>query len=212
MPQDHNYWTKRPVFDQGDWREKHTDWIRGYWESQNHAHRQLIITSIKQIGGINTILELGCNCGPNIALIKERLKIPEKQLAGIDINSDSVAFGKAHLPGVDFRIGNFVKLPWNDKSFDLVLCDASLMYVDRDHIYQTMEEIDRVTKKAVIIIDRFSSTSKGDITGHVWGRNYLRLLRNKGFVPASTKLTKYTWPGSPNWQRFGRLFIGIRPT
>ena len=103
-----------------------------------------------------------------------------------------------------------IKLPWEDKSFDIGLADASLMYISSDDIDVVMIELVRVTKKALLIIDRFDESEKGVIKNHIWTRNYPLILEKLGYKVEQIKLDEETWPGSINWQKFGYLFIATR--
>lgn len=209
MPQGFDYWTTRPKNDpRGDWGDS-GNWIQGYWQSQDHPHRQLIVKELYAIRDVGSILELGCNCGPNLAYIRDHFPIPELELAGIDANTDAIALATERLPSADFKIGNLLNLPWN-KQFDVVIADAVLMYISPAEIAQAMKEIARVAKKAVIIIDRFDESVGGEIVGHVWGRNYERLLDRFGFKARKEKLADDDWPTSENWKKYGYLFVGTK--
>ncbi len=70
-----------------------------------------------------------------------------------------------------------------------------------------MSYLERMAKK-IIIIDRFAE--KDEVCGHVWGRNYTKLLENMGFKVKVIKITKKEWTTSKNWQKYGRVFIAHR--
>lgn len=74
--------------DEKYWATKHlregNDWVRSYWDSRGHGHRILLIERICRFSRSN-ILEIGCNCGPNLYLLSK--KFPNAEIKGIDINS-----------------------------------------------------------------------------------------------------------------------------
>lgn len=202
------YWAnRRPDDAEKDWLYGEDNWISGYWESRKHSHRNLILKALENIQ-FGSLLEVGCGCGPNLNLIHE--KFPDVAISGIDINPYNVEEGKKLNTFADIRLGNLAVLPWGDNSFDIVLSDATLLYISPEEIEAVMEELNRVTKKAIILVERFDPSLRGEIKGHVWARNYPLLLKNLGFSVECIKLDEKTWDTSVNWQRFGALFIATK--
>jgi ubiquinone/menaquinone biosynthesis C-methylase UbiE len=115
---------------------------------------------------------------------------------------------KELLPAIDYKIGDLRKLPWADKSFDCVVSDAVLLYVGPDEIDKTMDEIDRVTRRGVVLVERESD--KDEVCSHVWGRNYAKLLEKRGFSVEKIKITPEIWPNSKGWQTYGCIFVATR--
>lgn len=210
--QDYAYWQNRPRFDSGDWLEPgdKIDWIKGYLETSiKHPHRQLIIDALKTLGHLDNILEVGCNCGPNLKLINEKLLIDHKHLSGLDISSDAIAFARAYMPNINFQVGKLEdKLPFHDKQFTCVIADAVLMYVLPENIKKVLKEMDRVTSRTIIIVDRFHQSREGYRRGHGWARNYQVLLEDLGYFVLSKSFDRNTWPVSRNWFKFGRIWCG----
>ena len=207
--QDELYWVKRPRDDKiRDWLYSEPDWILDYWKSREHPHRQLILDALKKVDW-GYLLEIGCNCGPNLGLIRENY--PDKALAGIDANAEVIEEAKKHLDqAVDLRVGSITQLPWPDGYFDVVLVDAVLIYVDPKKIDRVLAEISRVARKAVILVERDDKSLKGKAVFGYWNRDYKTLLEGFGFIVEKTKLTQDQWPMSKGWQKFGYLYLGRR--
>lgn len=204
-----DYWVKRPRNDEEkDWHGDQEDWIEGYVKSIDHPHRKMITDALKKLIPFESILEVGSNCGPNLIVIKK--EFPEVNLAGIDLSADAINEGKKLLPEADLRVGSLVELPWQDHSFDVVLADAALMYVPPSDIDMAMAALDRVAKKAILIVERFDESEKGVIKNHLWTRNYPLILEKLGYTVDKEKITEETWPGSINWQKYGYLFIAVK--
>ncbi len=203
--QDFNYWAKRRANDsEKDWIYGEKNWLQGYVLSIEHPHRQLVLKALK--GNWSSLLEIGCNVGPNLALIRE--KYEDRTLFGLDANPLAIKRAKEFLPSdIVLRVGSYYDLPYPDKFFDVILADATLMYAGPIGIDKAMSEIDRVAKKTIIIVDRFDKSLKGKIVGHVWGRNYTKILEKLGFKVEEIKITKEIWPTSKNWIKYGRLFV-----
>jgi SAM-dependent methyltransferase len=201
-----DYWINRPADDEHrDWLYETQDWVSGYEQSVDHPHRQLILDALPEVG---SLAEIGCNVGPNLKAI--RAKYPNVRLWGMDVSPEAVKKAQSFVVSetVDVVEGNFLKLPWDSKSMDAVLADAVLMYANPDEIKIAMDEIDRVVRNLVIIVDRFDKKESNN--GYIWARNYKELLEAKGFVVESTKITEKNWPGSKGWAKDGYIFVGLR--
>ena len=154
------------------------------------------------------MLELGCSCGPNLALIQKAY--PAINLAGIDVDQRLVDWAVRELRTIDVRVGNITKLPWDTQSVDVILVDAVLMYLTDDELKPALEEIERVARKAVIVIDRFDKSVEGVRSGDVRARNYKQLLEGRGFTVAVKKLTSKDWPDGVGWKKSGTLFVATK--
>ena len=192
------------------------DWIKGYRGSQNHPHRPFLVKTISKYNP-SSILEIGCNCGPNLHLLAK--KFPDAEITGIDINPVAVQKGNEWL--AQERISN-VKLleskadelrQFQDKSFDVVFIDAVLIYIGPDKIKEVLKEIICITCRAVILMEWHSfEPERKDLYGHgvyylgCWKRDYVALL--KRFVREEeihvTKITEVIWPDK-NWKEVGAI-------
>ncbi len=66
-----------------------------------------------------SVLDAGCGEGETL----ERLaSILPPAPVGIDLNPESIEFAKARLPEARLSVGNLLDLPFEDSSFELVLC------------------------------------------------------------------------------------------
>jgi len=200
-----------------DWGEGSDDWIKGYWNSQNHGHRPFLIEKISSFSPISSILEIGCNCGPNLYLLAR--KFPAAQIIGIDINPIAVQKGNEWLAregisNVKLSVGKADELEqFQDKSFDVVFTDAVLIYVGPDKIKEVMKDMIRVARRALVLMEWhcFQPQHKDPggfgvyDQGH-WKRDYVALL--KQFVPAEqirvTKIPEDIWPDE-NWKTLGAI-------
>lgn len=206
-PQDEQYWVDRKKNDkEHDWLDDSVNWIYGYAQSVDHPHRTLILDALKEMK-FGSLLEVGCNSGPNLMNIQR--DFPVAKLAGFDLNAEAIKVAKKVLKNkVSLGVGTVRYIPWQDKTFDVVLCDAVLMYVQPKDVAQVMAELERVARKAIIIVDRFAT--EDSVCGHVWGRNYTKLLKDMGYKVEVKKITKAQWPTSKNWQKYGRIFVAHR--
>lgn len=206
------YWATRHLRKGDDWGNGKNDWIRSYWDSRNHSHRSFLMERIFKFSP-SSILEIGCNCGPNLYLLAK--KFPNAEIKGIDINPMAVQkgnewFAQEDISNVKLSVGKADDLrQFQDKSFDVVFTDAVLIYIGPDKIKKLLGEMLRVTRKALIFLEWHCFNSKsnplGVYVGH-WMRNYVTLL--KEFVPENKikviKMPEELWPDQ-NWQRWGAV-------
>ncbi|SHJ25597.1 class I SAM-dependent methyltransferase [Pseudobutyrivibrio xylanivorans] len=70
------------------------------------------------------LLDCGCGTGPMISLLHE--KDSTKHYTGLDITPKMIEVAKAkNLRGVDWVVGDCENLPFEDNSFDVIICSNS---------------------------------------------------------------------------------------
>jgi len=217
-------WERRHQHKGNDWRDnqhsgQNDDWVLSYWESQNHPHRVFLLDKIAEFSPVSSILEIGCNCGPNLQLITQRF--PGAEICGIDINPVAIKEGRelfaaAGISNVQLSVAKADELKsYPDKNFDVVFSDAVLIYIGPDKIQKTIKEMLRVSRKGLILVERHCFEPDKDphgtgIRSHdLWQRDYTALL--KQYIPQEriqiTRVTADMWPDA-GWQRNG-AFIKV---
>lgn len=215
-------WATRHLHKGSDWNDTQhlsepDEWVMGYWSSREHTHRQFLIEEISASPGISSILEIGCNCGPNLHLLAK--KFPAADIVGIDINSRAVQkgselFASAGISNVKLYVGKADELEqFSDGSFDVVFTDALLIYIGRDKIKKVIQNMVRIANRALVLMEwHCFKPQRKDMEGlgiyhhGSWKRDYVALL--KQFVPEErirvTKITEDVWPDA-NWQEVGAI-------
>lgn len=204
------YWKERPADDhEVDWAYSKDNWVDGYMQSMSHPHRDLVIKALALVKGWHSLLEVGCNVGPNLWKIHDAFK--NRELYGIDPSPAAVKYAEAArlmLGGPLIKRGEIATL--SDRQFDVILADAVLMYIPGEEIREVMTKLSQKARKAFIIVDRFAESIEGEPSGHVTARNYTALLKENGFVVEAKKMAPEDWPGSVGWEKAGYIFIGLR--
>jgi ubiquinone/menaquinone biosynthesis C-methylase UbiE len=201
------------------WKTRHLykgrNWAQGYCESIDHPHRQWLITRISSYAPFESILEIGCNTGPNLYLLAK--EFPESKFYGMDINQRAIKEGKAWLEGegignVALSCGRTDDLKeFVDKSIDVVFTDAVLMYIGPDKIKKVMRDMIRIARKSLIFNEYHweDESLKGRgyfyYDGH-WVYNFKALFSDYRGTSDLTisKLPKEVWGGS-GWEEFGSI-------
>lgn len=118
-------------------------------------------------------------------------------VAGIDINQGAVNEARRNFPDSIIKLGMAEEIPFPDKSFDLVLTDACLIYVPPDKIANAVSEITRVARKYIILCEWHGPDQ---FDGH-WVRNYFKTFENYNI-----ELTKITdWGETGGWAEWGHI-------
>lgn len=94
-----------------------------------------------------TVLDVGCGEGFTMDKLS-KFGIGER-IEGVEYSKDSIAFGKKLFPKLIFREGSIYELPYEDSSFDLVVCTEVLEHLEEPT--KALKEILRVSKKYLII-------------------------------------------------------------
>lgn len=112
---------------------------------------------------IGRILDAGCGEGFTLKRLKE--KNIGNYHEGIDILRTAIKLGRELNPDIKFSLGNIYHLPYENNSFDLVLCNEVLEHLSNPKA--ALKEIIRVSKKYCLI----------SVPNEPWFRlaNFLRL-------------------------------------
>lgn len=130
-------------------------WLKKYWHSTEGSHRDAIIRALERVGGgFGSLLEVGCNAGPNLRRIHGRW--PSVQLAGLDVHRGAVEYGTAaareegwHWTG---HVGDLRELD-RLAPVDVVLSCYALAYLDPRDIDRALGAALACARKAVILCE-----------------------------------------------------------
>jgi ubiquinone/menaquinone biosynthesis C-methylase UbiE len=115
----------------------------------------------------NKILEIGSSAGYRLNSIKE--KHPKCELYGIDPSTSAIEFGKANYRKINLTLGTVDELPFEKDMFDVVIVGFVFYTIDRELLFQSVAEIDRVLKNTgfLIIVDFFSQKALRNQYAHI---------------------------------------------
>ena len=104
----------------------------------------------------DSTLDLGCGEGTRLNLLATR-----GQGVGVDISSKAISLAKKKYPNFDFRVGDLEKLPFKEKSFDLVY--SAFVFEHLDNPEKVIKEAIRVLTpggKLVVIAPNFGAPNR----------------------------------------------------
>lgn len=137
--------------------ERKASWAREYQDSWNAPHRRFLVEQLRPLGVHESILELGCNAGPNLIAISAAFS-PPPRLHGIDINRAAIdeaqkffaQKGWAHATVEEAALPeSLLSIP--DRSWDCVIAVAVLMHL-RD-IGTTLRRASRIARRHLVFMD-----------------------------------------------------------
>lgn len=205
------------------WSRRGLDEIQKGLGAERQVHRQFLVSELRHLGQISSLLEVGSGFGPNLLLLARQF--PHASLAGADINPISVRVGREWFSSKGIANVHLVAAradrlrQFADHSYDVVLTDALLMYIGPDKIGRVMAELRRIVGRVLVLVEQHCDHQPHDPHGlgtyqdGRWLRNYVDLLQ-RCLPNASVSLTKVppeVWP-DPYWQRYGYLIRAfVRP-
>ncbi len=179
----------------------------------DHPHRELILKRVSSYAPFQSLLEVGCGNGPNLHLLAKAF--PDAVFRGVDINPNFVKAGtkwfkENGVSNVGLLVGkanDLVGFP--DKSFDIVLTDAVLIYVGPDKIRKVLTDAVRIARRAVILVEWHSPDANNPLGVYErhWVRNYEALLKT---LDPNVSVKVFRLPegggfGDDLWKKWGAL-------
>lgn len=197
-----NFFTKRH---KRFWQKRKIDWRQAYFTPE-HPHRQAILRKLGKISA-GSVLEIGCGAGANLSLIKKTW--PGVRVGGIDLSEEALKEARKNVLSDVLEQGSATDIFLSDKSSDVVLSDACLIYLDPLNINKALKEIKRVARNNIILVE-FHSKSwikrwMLRIAGGYNAYDYEKLLEKHGFRDIIIeKMTE--WPDSL-WEDWGYIIV-----
>jgi len=118
-----------------DWHNRFS--IQAQW---TRALRLYFFNLLKSVP-LKYILDIGCGTG---ALLPDLQSLTAANIIGADINLENLLHAKRTCPDCDLSSADVHQLPFEDNSFDLVLCHYFLLWTG--HPVSALEEMRRITK------------------------------------------------------------------
>ena len=181
---------KKTLYYEEMWESRSIEDVKKYIPSQDRPSRYWLAKKI--VASLNKyeiespkILEVGCDLGANLYRLKKIL--PDScELVGIDISPASIKAAQNYMSELGASDIKFYEAKaddlrvFNDDYFDVVFTDAVLLYVADDKIQSALNEMLRVSKKMMFLLELSSESnnSKGIHTVDGWIRNYKALIKS----------------------------------
>jgi ubiquinone/menaquinone biosynthesis C-methylase UbiE len=204
---------KTTEFHKNWWANRKADWDKSYLQTADHPHRRIIVDILKEFPWLS-LIEIGCNAGPNLVAILR--SIPGRQIGGVDVNPEAIALAEKTFKGGMFKVGSADNIMMSDKSTDVILSDMTLIYVGPRKIQAYIDEIKRVARNYVVLCEfhsekwwnRVALKINSGYNAYDWRKK----LKNNGFYDMMEyKITEKDWPGGNPQKTFAYIFIAKVP-
>ncbi len=96
-----------------------------------------------------SVLDVACGTGI-VARTAARRVAPGGRVVGVDLNEAMLKVAARVCPGVDLRLGDAASLPFDDGTFDAVLCQMALMFFPDPTV--ALREMGRVAKPGGTVV------------------------------------------------------------
>lgn len=151
-----NYVQRVVEFDKAECATKAIQYGKDYWDGERQygyggykydGRWRPVAEAICKHYGIkagDSILDVGC--GKGFLLYEMTQVVPGIKVTGIDISEYGIQNSKPEIKQF-LQIGNATKLPFADKSFDLVISLTTFHNLMNFELYDALKEVERVGKK-----------------------------------------------------------------
>lgn len=129
-------------------QHKGWDWDAVKSELWNEISEEFLPVALQWLGKFHSVLDLGTGKGRHAFFFAQR----GFQVSAIDLSESSISYVKEQirekgLDHVDARLGDMTELPYQDRSFDSVICFHTIYHTSYQGVVQALQEIHRVLKE-----------------------------------------------------------------
>ena len=142
-------------------------WINRYRDSWQAPYRQELLTALGHFvgSGARSVLEVGCHCGPNLALWRSHW--PQLLLRGFDVSAEAVQAAQAQFaddPNTRVWLEDLMQglqMPM----VDVVVSCYALAYVVPDQLDGVLDRMLSAARRGVIIAEPMVDATKNLVAG-----------------------------------------------
>ena len=108
------------------------------------------------------IIDVGTAIGDYPKYLTEKLSNRNFEVLGIDSSENMIKVAKEKAPKAKFEVMDLRKMNFDDESFDVILCFATLIHVNDEECIKVLNKFDRMLKKDGIIAINVMEWLEGD--------------------------------------------------
>ena len=142
--------------------------------------RQLNETFLGDIAREARILEVGCNSGNQLLLLRE---MGFNNLWGADLQSYALELARARVPAAQLGQASALDLPYEDNYFDLVFTSGVLIHISPADLPRALDEIHRCSKTWIWGMEYYApEVTHVNYRGHddlLWKMDYVKRYLNR---------------------------------
>lgn len=136
------------------WRRMSAAWAEACWASTEKPHRAPILAALETLQPADSLLEVGCNAGPNLRLIHARW--PQMELGGADVQDAALDYLEAWMPAPWWiyrgDVRDTVPAMRRDR-WDIVLSCYCLTYLEPDELPGILAHLQGIARVGIVIAE-----------------------------------------------------------
>jgi len=145
-----------------------------YRKNYGLSRSQINQVFLNEIAKDATFLEVGCNTGNQLALLR---KMGWSNLSGVELQPYALEIARKRIPDIPLKLGSALALPCGDAEFDVVFTSGVLIHIAPQDLAQAMDEIYRTSRQFIWGLEYYSPD-----TTEVSYRSHHALLWKMNFV------------------------------
>lgn len=172
-----------------------------FYLTLENVSRMIVETMMRYADKTDTILEIGCGTGRNLAALK---KAGYKRLSGIEISPKTVEVGREYFPAykrIQVLIGPAEQMIDEVDEVDVIYTVGLLMHIPPEHEWL----FERIAQKARKLIVTVEGESRGVVSEHAWNRNYQEIFESLGWMQVEMETCENYPPLPPTTVK--RVFV-----
>jgi len=182
-----------------------SSWARLWWDTRDRPFRDVLIAELQRFPSPTSLLELGCNAGPN--LLRLSSTFPGARLSGVDANAEAVRLAREWLAAegvcnAKLEAGTFETLlpTIPARSEDLVFSCYALAYVHPSALGSVLEHALRIARGGLVLAEPMVRSGKQRelIVPLDWRHDYALELVRLGIPRHAIRIVDVTggtwWP------------------
>jgi SAM-dependent methyltransferase len=200
------------------WRKRGgDDWVDGYWSDHRSLRRDDLVDALRTTFGTpSSVLEVGCNAGPNLRRIAR--EFPGCQLRGFDINEAAISGARQRFAElgiqVELSVGSFYEvlseLP--SGSSDVVISSFALAYATPTDLPGVLADIVRIAGRGAVLVEphAFAAARPAGVLTvpwYDWRHDYAAILGTLGIPQRAITVSDRPEPGGAD---SGLVVIDLR--
>ena len=131
----------------------------------------------RRIADFHSILDFGCGCGRTLRWLTPQF--PDARFSGADVDAEAIAWCRAHLPAVDWRVNAAVPpLPFAGHAFDLIYAVSVFTHLPANLQNLWLPELARILRPGGILL----LTVHGERASRQLDSAAAESLRREGFL------------------------------
>lgn len=155
-------------------------WAERYWQDTGAPHRDALVAAVAELWPFRSLLEVGCNAGPNLRRFAARW--PEVAYHGIDANADALETARRHGLGAALVHGALPAALTTLPVVDVVVTCYALAYVAPEDLGRALTGLWAKTHRGLVLAEPMTvgeSVVVGE--GPEWAHDYATEITRQGW-------------------------------